>query len=394
MNTIYSIEEKSVNFDHDQFELAKIAYSRFDGEDSTEFNLMITPEAGVGFQEQLAAVEKALRLFLRQQEMTDEAVVFKRFFVSDYSNQSEIQDRIAASRYACAVSIVQQTPLNGSKVVLWVILVDAVNTKKTSEGNNLHFSHNDYTHIFSTQFHIKNPQLSSFEQTTHIFQDYLETLEKQKLRLDENCIRTWLYIRDVDNNYAGMVKARNRVFDQKKLTIDTHFIASTGIEGRFSDPSVSVLMDAYAIGGVKQKQIKYLKALTHLNPTHEYGVAFERGTSVDYGDRRQIFISGTASIDNHGQIVHVGDIFGQIGRTFENVSALLADADARLDDLTHMIVYLRDFADYPVVEKYISRNYPEIPCVIVQAPVCRQGWLIEIEGIAIKTISNPQYNNY
>lgn len=394
MNPIYRTDEKSIIFDQDQFDRTSVAFSSFDGEDSTEYNLMITPEAGISFSIQLAAVEKALKLFLRQQEMSDDSVVFKRFFVSDYSNQTEIQERIAASRYSCAVSVVQQTPLNGSKVILWVTLLDGVNTKKIQEGKNLHLLHNSYFHIFSTQLHSKNAQQNSFEQTTDIFQDYLETLKEQNLELDVNCIRTWIYVRDIDNNYAGMVQARNRVFDQHKLTKDTHFIASTGIEGRYADPSALVLMDAYAIGGICQEQIKFLKALSHLNPTHEYGVAFERGTAVDYGDRRHIFISGTASIDNHGKIVHVGDINGQIERTFENVSALLADADASLDDLTHMIVYLRDIADYAVTEEYISCHYPEIPYVIVQAPVCRPGWLIEIEGIAIKAASNPQFHNY
>lgn len=381
-------------FDQDQFDRARVAYSRFDSEDSTEFNLMITPDAGSGFSEQVTAVEKALKLFLRQQEMTDESVVFKRYFVSDYSNQGEIQERLATSRYQSAVSVVQQTPLNGAKVILWATLLDGANTKKNQEGNYLCLSRNGYSHILATQLHSANHQQNSFGQTTDIFQDYLKTLEKQNLTLAENCIRTWLYVRDIDNNYAGMVKARNEVFDQQNLTKDTHFIASTGIEGRFADPSVSVLMDAYAIGGIRQEQVKFLKALTHLNLTHEYGVAFERGTAVDYGDRRHIFISGTASIDNHGQIVHVGDIHGQIGRTFENVSALLADADAVLGDITHLIVYLRDIADFAITQAYISRHYPEIPCVIVQAPVCRPGWLIEIEGIAIKAVSNPQYNNY
>lgn len=394
MNPIFSTEQKSIIFDQDQFDQASVAFSRFDGQDSTEFNLMVTPEAGAGFSVQLTAVEKALKLFLRQQEMTDESVVFKRFFVSDYSNQSEIQERIAASRYPCAVSVVQQTPLNGAKVVLWATLLDGLATKKTQEGNNLYFSHNGYTHVYSTQLHSEKPQPFSFDQTTHIFQDYLKTLKIQNLQLAENCIRTWLYVRDIDNNYAGMVKARNEVFELHNMTKDTHFIASTGIEGRYADPSVSVLMDAYAIGGIRQEQVKFLKALTYLNPTHEYGVAFERGTAVDYGDRRHIFISGTASIDKHGKIVHVGDINGQIGRTFENVSALLADADACTEDLTHMIVYLRDIADYTLTKEYISCHFPEIPCIIVQAPVCRPGWLIEIDGIAIKAVSNPQYNNF
>jgi enamine deaminase RidA (YjgF/YER057c/UK114 family) len=137
-----------------------------------------------------------------------------------------------------------------------------------------------------------------------------------------------------------------------------------------------------------------LKAPTHLNPTHEYGVAFERGTVVHYGDRDHIFISGTASIDNLGQIVNTGDIAGQTERAFENVGALLTEAGAAISDLSHLIVYVRDLADSPLIEQYIEHHYPFIPRVIVQAPVCRPGWLIEIEGIAIKATNNPKYNNY
>ncbi len=67
-------------------------------------------------------------------------------------------------------------------------------------------------------------------------------------------------------------------------------------------------MDTYAVDGLKSEQIHYLYAPTHLNPTYEYGVSFERGTYVDYGDRRQVFISGTASINNKGEVVCPGDI--------------------------------------------------------------------------------------
>ena len=66
----------------------------------------------------------------------------------------------------------------------------------------------------------------------------------------------------------------------------------------------------------------YLYAPTHLNPTYEYGVSFERGTYVDYGDRRQVFISGTASINHRGEVVYPGDIRKQTERMWENVETL------------------------------------------------------------------------
>ena len=53
---------------------------------------------------------------------------------------------------------------------------------------------------------------------------------------------------------------------------------------------------------------------------------FERGTSVEYGDRRHLFISGTASIDHRGEVVHVGDVREQTRRMWENVEKLLEEA--------------------------------------------------------------------
>jgi len=94
----------------------------------------------------------------------------------------------------------------------------------------------------------------------------------------------WLFVKDVDVNYQGVVVARKALFEGLGLTPGTHYISSTGIEGRHSDPGVNVLMDAYSVGGISPEQIRFLTAPEMLNPTHEYGVTFERGTAVDYGD--------------------------------------------------------------------------------------------------------------
>ncbi len=77
------------------------------------------------------------------------------------------------------------------------------------------------------------------------------------------------------------------------------------------NPKIHVLFDAYAVKGLQPGQVTYLHALSHLSPTALYGVTFDRGTSVEYGDRRHLFISGTASIDHRGEVVHVGDVRGR-----------------------------------------------------------------------------------
>lgn len=104
-------------------------------------------------------------------------------------------------------------------------------------------------------------------------------------------------------------------------------------------------------------------------------MAFERGTAVDYGDRRHVFISGTASIDHKGRILHLNDIEKQTQRTFENIGALLEEAGASMEDVASMIVYLRDLADTGFIRTFLNLHYPEIPVVVAIAlSAAPAGW--------------------
>ena len=69
---------------------------------------------------------------------------------------------------------------------------------------------------------------------------------------------------------------------------------------------------------------------------------------------------------------------------WDNVEALLQEADSSYEDVGVMIVYLRDIADYALVNRLYEERFPNHPRIIVHAPVCRAGWLIEMECIAIK----------
>lgn len=384
-------------FDKFSTDQATISFSKFEGELSDEYNLIVTPKVRGSIDKQLSAMKKVLDSFMKAIGSNQDSIVFQRFFVNDFTNQSEIWKKTDVFGCNCAVSLVQQSPLSGIKVGLWTCILEGKNNicfSKEKKDHKMVVVHNGYTHVYSTQMHCTRPDACSYEQTCAIFNDYQSLLKDQNLRLGEHCLRTWFYIRDIDNNYAGMVKARNQVFKAHHLIKETHFIASTGIEGRFADSSVSVLLDAYAVGGLSPGQIRFLHARKYLGPTHEYGVAFERGTTVDYGDRRHILISGTASIDNKGKILHDGDIEKQTVRVFKNIRALLEEAGAGLRDLNSMIIYLRDAADYQVVKNYLDLYYSCIPHIVVHAPVCRPGWLIEIECMAIKSTKNEKYNSF
>ena len=317
--------------------------------------------------------------------------VMKRFFLSDAANQAAHLQALLIENADGAVSIVEQPPLDGTKIALWAYLQQGVQARVLPHGDH-EVSHGAYRHLWSAS--NWNKAAKSEYQMRLLFNDYIMRLAEQGCRLADNCIRTWIFVQNVDVNYAGVVKARNEVFHTQNLTENTHFIASTGIAGRHADPEVLVQFDAYAIEGVQPEQIHYLYAPTHLNPTYEYGVSFERGTYVDYGDRRQVFISGTASINNKGEIVHPGDVRKQTLRMWENVETLLAEAECTYEHVGHMIVYLRDMADYTVVKEMYDERFPTVPKVYLQAPVCRPGWLIEMECMAVKAISDDRYPRY
>ncbi len=199
-------------------------------------------------------------------------------------------------------------------------------------------------------------------------------------------VRTWIYVADIDINYEGVVKARNDIFRRYGLTADTHFIASTGIGGATQMRNAKVAIDFLTFPDIHEADKHYLKALEYLNPTHEYGVSFERGTRLVHQGLQTYFISGTASIDKHGHVIYLGDVERQTCRLLQNIEALLKDGDATMADMKYLVVYLRDISDYAVVDAYLSERFPTIPYIIVSGKVCRPEWLIEMEGIGEKSL--------
>ncbi len=303
--------------------------------------------------------------------------VFKRYFLSDATNQAGA----LPADSECAVSIVGQSPLDGSRASLWIRMVDGAKVTDLKNGFFRVDTSDGYIHYWQGGACI--PGADSKTATGTLLDNYRIAMSEEGCTLKDDCMRTWFFVRDVDVNYTGVVRGRNEVFAESGLTPATHFIASTGIGGSNPDRTALVTMDTYTVKGLPEGCMRHLYAPTHLNPTYEYGVAFERGTSIDFPDRRHVLISGTASIDNHGHVVHPGDIRLQTLRMWENVEALLREAGSSYADVMQMIVYLRDIADYGIVEYMYKERFPDIPRVVVLAPVCRPEWLIEMECMAI-----------
>ncbi|NDV58656.1 Rid family hydrolase [Bacteroides sp. 519] len=354
-----------------------------------EYNVMLhIDNKNEPYEEQLNKLHAAYKELITLDVFKNATPVFKRYFLSDAANQTEMLQHVLTAFEPCAISIVQQPPLDGSKIALWVYFQTDITVLP---GDNFAVTHNGYTHYWDASLCVASG--NSENQTTQLLQNYENYLDSQQCNIKDNCIRTWFFVQNVDVNYAGVVKARKENFIAQGMTEKTHYIASTGIEGRHANPNVHVLLDTYAVKGHKPEQMKHLYAPTHLNPTYEYGVTFERGVVMEYGDRKQLYISGTASIDNKGVVVHVGDVIAQTQRMCENVGKLLEEGGATFNDVAKMIVYLRDVGDYSNVKHVFEERFPDIPKVIVLAPVCRPLWLIEVECVAIKE-NNSGYKEF
>ncbi len=322
------------------------------------------------YEERLVELYDRVKSYLEAEQRENRRLSYTKVFLSDISNQEEQlrQSPLMTEligRSAC--TIIQQSPIGGAKVGL------LLKTSDEPDGFTLHS-------LRLTDDEVMN--FGSYMQTVMLFDKYIALLEAEGLNLKEHCVRTWLYVRDIDTNYDGVVKARNDIFRQHGLTVDTHFIASTGIGGRAMGKNVCVAIDFLTARDIRPEDKLYLKALDHLNPTHEYGVAFERGVRVALPTKYEYFISGTASINHRGEVINVGNVTKQTERLLENIGALLADGGATMADVKYFIVYLRDLADVQAVDDYMAKAYPDVPRIITHAKVCRPAWLVEMECIA------------
>ena len=146
---------------------------------------------------------------------------------------------------------------------------------------------------------------------------------------------------------------------------------------------------AAAATSIEKRKITNLQVL---NEAYEYSKpsSFSRGLRVELGSFVVLFISGTASIDEHGHTVHVGDFRAQLRRTYHNITGLLAAEGATWKDIVRTTCYLRDIErDYAEFNEERTRFYAEqgldpLPASTgIQAILCRPDLLVEIEAIAI-----------
>jgi enamine deaminase RidA (YjgF/YER057c/UK114 family) len=137
---------------------------------------------------------------------------------------------------------------------------------------------------------------------------------------------------------------------------------------------------------------KAMEAPSVLNEAHHYPKpsSFSRGMRLDINGMTILLISGTASIDEKGDSIHIGDFAAQTLRTYHNITGLLASECATWKDIVRTTCYLRDIErDYAQFNEIRTKFFKEqgldpLPASTgIQAILCRPELLIEMEAMAV-----------
>ncbi|HSY01150.1 MAG TPA: Rid family hydrolase [Acidobacteriaceae bacterium] len=118
--------------------------------------------------------------------------------------------------------------------------------------------------------------------------------------------------------------------------------------------------------------------------------SFSRGMRIDLNGLTILLISGTASIDENGVSVHIGNFRAQMRRTLDNITGLLASEGCTWHDIVRTSCYLRDIdRDYDEFNQertafFAEQGLDPLPASTgIQAKLCRPELLVEIEAIAM-----------
>ena len=135
-----------------------------------------------------------------------------------------------------------------------------------------------------------------------------------------------------------------------------------------------------------------------LNEAYAYArpASFSRALGVELGDKTLLLISGTASVGSDGATQYPGDFRAQLWRTYRNLTALLASAGATWHDIVRTSCYLRDIErDYKDFNEIRTAFFgwhgldPLPASTGIQARLCREDLLVEIEAMAVYDTARP-----
>ena len=199
-------------------------------------------------------------------------------------------------------------------------------------------------------------------------------------------VRTWIHLRDIGRDYDALNKARREFFRHRGIEQRP---ASTGVQGIPFPDVHDFSISLQAMQSPRPLDVTLMSAPS-LNEAWSYGADFSRGLRLADANKMTLYVSGTASIDEAGRTVHVGNFEAQVDRMLDNIASLLAQQGASFENLVSGVTYLTNPSDEPVLRSMChERGFDGFPCVLVEAPLCRPELLCEAEAVAMLPLATP-----
>jgi enamine deaminase RidA (YjgF/YER057c/UK114 family) len=226
---------------------------------------------------------------------------------------------------------------------------------------------------------LYGPGANAYEQTLGMF-ELAEDLLRQAGMEFRDVVRTWIHLRDIDRDYEELNRARRAFFRARGID---PVPASTGIGGGLASDAHLLCLAVYAVKAGRPP-VRTVMTSPTLNEAAQYGADFVRGMKVAEANKVALYVSGTASIDELGKTVHLGDFEAQADRMLVNIGTLLARQGARFGDVVSAITYVKHPADAGRLRKKLDEaGFAGFPHALVAAPICRPELLCETEAVAV-----------
>ena len=104
--------------------------------------------------------------------------------------------------------------------------------------------------------------------------------------------------------------------------------------------------------------------------------------------RGLVFVSGQVAIDPATQQVVEGDIAAQTERVMKNISAILASAESKLEQVVRTTVFLKNMNDFAAMNEVYGKHFATAPPARSTVEVSRlpKDVLVEIDVIALTSV--------
>ncbi len=260
---------------------------------------------------------------------------------------------------------------------------------------------------FSSFLFIEGNLHADFDATSREFDPDLFQLIESIFETEgfniHDIVRQWNYIGHITSStneiqhYQAFNEMRARFYD-KTNWIQQGYPAATGIGMCMNGLLISLIAftsksdniriipidNPLQVAAHHYSQSKLIgKSIHNLHATPK----FERAKIILDKSCGICFVSGTAAIRGE-ESMHCMKADSQTRQTMENIYFLLSETNLKqygiTDFSTTLIsirVYIKHMHDFNLIKSEVDKHWPEIPAIFVQADICRNELLVEIEGV-------------